>query len=214
MNVRRALGCRAHGRCRAARRRHRAILGRRGRWRPANRSRRPAAGRCQPSGALRDGDAPRLLTTRRSAGWPQSAHLTLGFSHTPGRHSFRQRGDQPVLPGLLVLSQRVAKTSGRPRNSDVNNATRPSAVVTSGPPGRPRCRRSSGTAPPVRDRARRVAHAPASGRSSAAVVTMASLRSGRTARDRTASVSGNDKAPGACLRERRQRRVRGVRQED
>jgi hypothetical protein len=70
-------------------------------------------------------------TKRRS---PQSAHFTFGFSHTPGRHSFKQRGAHPVLPGLLVLSQRVANTSDRPRNSDVNSATRPSAVVMSGPP--------------------------------------------------------------------------------
>ena len=92
------------------------------------------AGRCPPSGALRDGGGPPRLTTQTKRRLPQSAHLTFGFSHTPGRHSFKQRGAHPVLPGLLVLSQRVAKTSDRPRNSDVNSATRPSAVVTSGPP--------------------------------------------------------------------------------
>src|SRR5438046_2576818 len=70
-------------------------------------------------------------TKRRLA---HSAHLTFGLPHTPGRHSFVHRGAHPDFPGVFVLSHRVANTSARPRNTDVNSLTRPSAVVMSGPP--------------------------------------------------------------------------------
>lgn len=69
-------------------------------------------------------------TKRRCA---QSAHFTFGLLQTPGCHSFRQRGAHPERP-VLALCQRVANTSERPRKIEVNSATRPPAVMMSGPP--------------------------------------------------------------------------------
>jgi hypothetical protein len=65
-----------------------------------------------------------------------TAHLTRGFSHTPGRHSLAHRGP---TPSALAASDSPSGSRTHPgvrENRLANNATRPSAVAACGPPAR------------------------------------------------------------------------------
>src|SRR5260370_25012653 len=60
-------------------------------------------------------------STAKNAWFGHAEHLTFGFSQIPRRHSFAQAGAQALRPPV-PFSQRVGKTSGRPRKNPRNKA--------------------------------------------------------------------------------------------